>query len=156
MAGPFKQFIFPGKLHATKIPHHLNTILGSCVAICLWDSVLKTGGMNHYMLPLWNGEGLASPKYGNVAIERLINKMLLLGSKKRNIKAKIFGGASIISLQNDLYNIGERNIQIAEELLEQEKISIIAKSVGGFQGRKIQMDTENFQVRQHLIAKKNF
>lgn len=156
MDSSLKMFIYPGKLYATKIPYQLNTILGSCIAICLWDEVSQTGGMNHYMLPLWNGEGLASPKYGNVAIERLLNKMLLLGCKKRNIKAKIFGGASVITSSHDLYNIGERNIQLAEEFLEKEKIKIIAKSVGGEQGRKILMNTETFEIRHKFIPRKNF
>lgn len=151
-----KMFIYPGKLYATKIPYLLNTILGSCVAICLWDEVNQVGGMNHYMLPFWNGEGLASPKYGNVANERLITKMQLLGCQKRNIKAKIFGGASVITSSHDLYNIGERNIQLAEEYLEKEKIKIIAKSVGGEQGRKILMDTSTFQIRHKFIPRKNF
>lgn len=149
-------FIYPGKLHASKISYQLNTILGSCVAVCLYDDNKQIGGMNHYMLPLWNGEGLASPKYGNVAIERLINKMLKLGCNRQNMKAKIFGGASVISVNNDLYNIGQRNIQLAEDILEKEGIKIIASSVGGFQGRKILMDTSNFQIRQKYIEKKNF
>ena len=149
-------FIYPGKLHASKIPYVLNTILGSCVAICLWDETQQIGGMNHYMLPLWNGEGLASPKYGDVAIERLLNKMLQLGSLRSNIEAKIFGGASVISTKNDLYNIGQRNIQIAEEMLAKENIKIIASSVGGNHGRKILMNTSNFQIKHKFIEKKNF
>ena len=155
MAKPLKNFIYPGKLSASKIPYHYATILGSCVAICLWDPVKHIGGMNHYMLPYWNGEGLASPKYGNIAIEKLIRKLLYLGSKKKDIKAKIFGGASVIASTHDLYNIGERNIQIAEEMLEAENIKIIAKSVGGHLGRKILMDTSNFQIKHRFIQKKN-
>lgn len=156
MTDQSKIFIYPGKLYSSKSPILLSTILGSCVAVCLYDDVKKVGGMNHYMLPLWNGEGLASPKYGNVAIEALITKMLFFGCKKRNIKAKIFGGASVIKTNHDLYNIGERNIQLAERILEKENIKIVAKSVGGFHGRKILMNTENFQVRQKFIEKKNF
>lgn len=157
MPQELKMFIYPGKLHASRDPYFLKTILGSCVAICLWDKHEQIGGMNHYMLPLWNGEGLASPKYGNIAIERLLNKMILLGCKKKNISAKIFGGASVIkSNESSLYSIGERNIQLAEELLEKENIKIIAQSVGGFQGRKILMNTGNFQIKHKFIPKKNF
>lgn len=112
--------------------------------------------MNHYMLPLWNGEGLASPKYGNVAIELLIDKMLKLGCRKKNISAKIFGGASVIRTSYDLYNIGERNIQIAEDVLERENIKIVASSVGGKLGRKILMDTQSFRVKQKYVERKHF
>lgn len=151
-----KLFIYPGKLFTSEAPYYLSTILGSCVAVCIYDDVKKIGGMNHYMLPLWNGEGLASPKYGNVAIDLLINRMLRLGCTRRNLKAKIFGGASVISTKQDMYNIGERNIQIAEDILEKEKIRIIAQSVGGDRGRKILMDTINFQIRHKYIEKKHF
>lgn len=156
MDNRLKMFIYPGKLFTSEVPYYLSTILGSCVAVCLYDDVKKVGGMNHYMLPLWNGEGLASPKYGNVAIELLINKMLKNGCKKRNIKAKIFGGASVIKTQSDLYNIGERNIQMAQDILERENIKIIASSVGGDRGRKIMMDTQNFQIRHKYVEKKHF
>jgi len=157
MPHELEMFIYPGKLHASRNPYLLKTILGSCVAICLWDKHEHIGGMNHFMLPLWNGEGLASPKYGNIAIELLINKMLLLGCQKKNISAKIFGGGSVIKgNESSLYSIGERNIQLAKELLEKEHIKIIAQSVGGFQGRKILMNTNNFQIKHKFIPKKNF
>lgn len=151
-----KMFIYPGKLFVTPAPYDLATILGSCISVCVFDQHKKIGGMNHFMLPLWNGEGLASPKYGNVAIELLINKMLKMGCYKRNIEAKIFGGASVIKINHDLYNIGERNIQIAEDMLKKADIKIVASSVGGDRGRKIIMDTENFQIRHKYVQKKNF
>jgi len=156
MDNQLKMFIYPGKLYASKIPYQLSTILGSCVAICLWDSTKQIGGMNHYMLPLWNGDGLASPKYGNVAVENLIRKLLFFGCNKKNIKAKIFGGASVIKNTNDFYNIGERNIQIADEMLQKAGIKIVARSTGGDRGRKIMMDTSTFQIRHKFIEKKNF
>lgn len=156
MENKLNMFIYPGKLFASEVPYHLSTILGSCVAVCLFDDVKKIGGMNHYMLPLWNGEGLASPKYGNVAIELLIDKMLNLGCKKRNIRAKVFGGASVIKTKEDLYNIGERNIQMAKNILENENIKILASSVGGDRGRKIMMDTISFQIRHKYVEKKHF
>lgn len=155
MTPPLKTFIYPGKLSASRIPYHFSTILGSCIAVCLWDTEKKIGGMNHYMLPFWNGEGLSSPKYGNIAIEKLIRKMLLLGCNKKDLKAKIFGGASVINSSQGLYNIGERNIQIAEEILQKEQIKIIAKSVGGNNGRRILMDTSNFQIKHRFIQKSN-
>jgi len=156
MDNQLKMFIYPGKLFVSKIPYSLSTILGSCVTICLWDSTKQIGGMNHYMLPLWNGDGLASPKYGNVAIENLIRKLLVFGCNKKNIKAKIFGGASVIKNTNDFYNIGERNIQIADEMLQKAGIKIVARSTGGDRGRKIMMDTSTFQIRHKFIEKKNF
>ena len=96
----------------------IQTVLGSCVAVCLWDNTFKIGGMNHYMLPYWDGKGLSSPKYGNVAIPRLTEKMLAAGSRRENLVAKVFGGAEMLNAGNSIFNIGQRNITVAWEMLE--------------------------------------
>ncbi len=147
-----KHFLYPGALFLNPEPYMITTILGSCVAICLYDPVLKIGGMNHYMLPLWNGQGLASPRYGNIAIKKLIDNIEALGSNRSNIKAKVFGGAEIISTNISQFMIGERNINIAKDLLHEEKIQIIASSVGGKLGRKIIFDTYSGEVRQKFVG----
>ncbi|NLF43892.1 MAG: chemotaxis protein CheD [Bacteroidales bacterium] len=146
-------FLYPATLFAHKEPHVVSTILGSCVAVCLWDPTLQIGGINHYMLPLWNGQGLASPKYGNIAIEKLIERMLQMGSKKSNLKAKVFGGGEVIETQISHFQIGERNIVLAMESLKDEKIPIISQSVGGKLGRKIQYNTQTGAVLHKFIEK---
>ena len=87
-----KHYLYPSALFAEKAPFMVDTVLGSCVAVCLFDQQLKIGGINHFMLPLWNGNGLASPKFGNIATEKLIEKMQRNGSSLKNIVAKVFGG----------------------------------------------------------------
>jgi len=149
-------FIFPGNLEVAKKPTQLKTILGSCVAVCIWDSKLKIGGMNHFMLPLWNGEGLASPKYGNIAIDKLIERMQRYGSSIDNMEVKIFGGGNIIETKNGLYNIGERNIEMAISKVNEYGIKILNSSTGGKRGRKILMDTSNFKILHKFIEKQNF
>jgi len=146
-------FLYPSTIYASNSPSSVTTILGSCVAICLYDPILKIGGINHYMLPLWNGQGLASPKYGNIAIEKLVEKMYQLGSKKGNLVAKVFGGGEVIETNIKQFNIGARNIIIAIEMLENLKIPIIAKSVGGKLGRKIQYDTHLGEIKHRFIEK---
>ncbi len=148
-------FLYPSALFANREPYLVNTILGSCVAVCLYDPMLKIGGINHYMLPMWNGQGLASPKYGNIAIEKLLEKMLSLGSNKRNLKAKVFGGANIFETKLEQFQIGERNITVAEQTLEEHHIPIISFSTGGNLGRKIQYNTYTGALGQKLIEKKN-
>src|SRR5512133_3111807 len=91
-----EHYLYPATLFASREPHIINTILGSCVAVCMWDNVLGYGGINHYMLPLWNGKGLASPKYGNIAIRKLYEKMIDLGCSSMNLNAKVFGGADVL------------------------------------------------------------
>lgn len=146
-------FLYPAALFASKTPHMVTTILGSCVAVCLYDQKLQIGGINHYMLPLWNGQGLASPKYGNIAIEKLIEKMVSLGCNKNGLQAKIFGGGEVIETTVTQFNIGARNIKLAYEMLEELKIPIIGQSVGGKLGRKILFNTDTFEIKQKFIQK---
>ncbi len=98
------------------------------------------------MLPFWNGEGLPSPKYGNVAIPKLIEKMATLGIKREHLRAKIFGGSSLLQNSSGLLVVGERNIMLAEELLKEEKIPIVSRDVGGSFGRKLMFSTESGEV----------
>ena len=147
-------FLYPAALFVSKEPYQINTILGSCVAVCLWDSILQNGGMCHYMLPYWNGEGLVSPKYGNIAIERLLEKMFSSGSKKINIVAKVFGGGEVIDTKHPQFQIGERNIRLAREKLEELKIPIVSSSVGGKLGRKLIFCTYTGDVKQRYIKRK--
>ncbi|HEY4787628.1 MAG TPA: chemotaxis protein CheD [Bacteroidales bacterium] len=146
-------FLYPAELYVSKAPYQINTILGSCVAVCLFDPILNIGGMNHFMLPYWNGQGLASPKYGNIANEKLLDKMLSLGCNKNNLKAKIFGGGEVIETQIVQFHIGTRNIEVAKLFLEEKKIPIISSSTGGKLGRKIEFLTSTGEVRQKYVQK---
>lgn len=134
-------YLMAGSLFAQPEPHVITTVLGSCVSVCLWDAQRQHGGINHYMLPFWNGEGLASPRFGNIAIAKLIERLLELGSEKRNLRAKIFGGGVVLNVSNSFMNIGERNIELAEDQLRSEGIPIISADTGGRTGRKIIFNT---------------
>lgn len=105
------------------------------------------------MLPFWNGTGLASPKYGNIAIKKIIDKMIEFGSKPTNLQAKIFGGGEVVETKTNIFKIGERNIEIAVKTLKEYKIRITGQSVGGKQGRKIRFNTETGVVLMKLIQK---
>jgi chemotaxis protein CheD len=148
-------YLMPAELMVADRPGFITTVLGSCVAICLWDESIKLAGINHYMLPLWNGYGLETPKYGNIAIEKLIEKMLAKGSSPNKMIAKVFGGAEVLNLKEHTFDISERNILIAKELLGQKKIALVASSIGGKHGRKIIFDTATGKVYQKFINKKS-
>ncbi len=140
----YKQiFLHSGMLFVRRGDFRIVTILGSCVSVCLWDPEMKMGGINHYLLPLWNGEGLPSPRYGNIAIAKLIEQMLSNGSKKRNLKAKLFGGSSIAKNTRGLLSVGKRNIILAVDVLKDMGIPIISSDIGGTNGRKIIFHTES-------------
>ncbi len=154
MSQYLQHFLYPSSLFVSKEPHLVKTILGSCVAVCLWDSKLKIGGINHYMLPNWNGNDLASPKYGNIAIDKLIDKMLFLGSRIGDLQAKVFGGGELMQTGNSRTMIGERNIRVARLMLEERKIQVVASCTGGKRGRKIIFFTDTGEVRHKLLDKK--
>lgn len=124
-------------LYAEPRATSITTVLGSCISVCIWDTVLRVGGMNHYLLPFWNGEGLQTPKYGNIAIPMLIDKLLSQGCRKANLVAKLFGGSSMLESFSGLLNVGERNIAYAESTLADSRIPVSGKDTGGNSGRKV-------------------
>jgi len=148
-----KYFLLPGAIKISRQPMEITTLLGSCISVCLWDSKLKYGGINHFMMPFWNGIGLASPKYGNIAIEKLVKNMINIGSEKKNLIAKVFGGAAVLNTNECIFNIGERNIDIQSTILKDEGIEAVAASVGGTLGRKLIFNTETGSVRMKYIKK---
>jgi chemotaxis protein CheD len=143
-----KHYLFPSELFAKVEPHMIDTVLGSCVSVCLFDKRLLRGGINHYLLPLWNGDGLASPKYGNIAIEKLFEKMMVQGSKREDLVAKIFGGSNQMNTSLD---IGTRNIQIADQKLYEMDLKVVARNVGGTVGRKIRFNSGTGEVLLKLL-----
>ncbi len=131
----------------------IHTILGSCVAACLWDPELGVGGMNHILLPDQAASPLGMQSVGAGAMERLINALLKAGAEKGRLKAKLFGGASIV---RGLTDIGERNAAFARGYLENEGIPCIAESVGGTQARQIKFWPASGRVRQRIVHESDF
>jgi chemotaxis protein CheD len=144
-------YLLPAALFVTRKPYLVSTVLGSCVSVCLWDSKLGYGGINHFVLPLWDGKELASPKYGNIAITKLYERMLGIGCDKENLIAKIFGGGDILQTTFGLFNIGEKNVKISRECLMELNIRISKANVGGFFGRKIIFDTQKGIVKHRFL-----
>jgi chemotaxis protein CheD len=147
-------FLYPATLLASRKSLRIQTLLGSCVAICLYDQILKIGGMNHFMLPQWDGREEQSPKYGDVAVKMLIDKMIDLGSRQENMIAKVFGGGHKHT-SHKILSIGERNSEIATQAMEKRHIRIVASSLGGINGRKIIFDTFTGVVLMKYIVQHN-
>lgn len=132
----------------------LTTILGSCVAACLWDPVAKVGGMNHFLLPGDNiKKNASSPadaqRYGVYLMELLLNDLFRAGAVKSRLQAKLFGGAAIV---RGLTDIGALNITFAENFLHEEGIELVGGSAGGVYGRKIQFWPVGGRARQAFIT----
>mgnify|MGYP006116297649 FL=1 len=135
--------ILPGEFYVSVQGEMISTVLGSCISACIRDTKIGVGGMNHFMLPesadgqgSWeqNAKNGASSRYGNWAMEFLINEILKQGGRKQNMEVKLFGGGQILANMTD---VGKRNIEFAIQYLEQEGLKVIAKNVGGPFPRKV-------------------
>lgn len=146
-------YLYPGSLFFHPRPHRVTTVLGSCVSICLWDEAMRVGGINHYLLALWNGEGLPTPRYGNVAIVSLIERMLSMGCRRANLRAKVFGGAAMWDTSRGLLSVGQENVSLARWLLAEYGIPVVGADVGGRAGRKIVFDTVSGTVALRRLPK---
>jgi chemotaxis protein CheD len=137
-----KHFLYPGQMFVSREPAVITTILGSCAALCLWDSRKKIGGMNHYLLPEGTDEGPNRLRYGNVANPALLKELLALGCEIKNMQAKVFGGSSAFAA-NPLQSVGTRNAALAEEFLRASGIRLVGKDVSGKHGRKLIFQTQD-------------
>lgn len=135
----FSVKVGPGDHYVTnKADEMITTTLGSCIAVCMRDTAQGIGGMNHFMLPQsetgnWGGAS-AAMRYGNYAMEVLVNDILRMGGARNRLEIKIFGGANVIRSSAE---IGTRNIEFIQTYLRLEHMAIAAEDVGGKQGRRI-------------------
>ncbi len=145
--------ILPGEFYVTTHGELIATVLGSCVTACIRDPAIGIGGINHFMLPYFkNSQGSnwehtpvsLETRYGNIAMEKLINAILKVGGKRENLEIKLFGGGRVLDMQTD---IGEKNIEFVRQYLMKEKLNAIAEDVGGRHPRKIQYFPYTGRVR---------
>jgi chemotaxis protein CheD len=138
-------YLEPGGLVAVSRPTEVMTILGSCVAVCLWDEWLRVGGVNHFLLPTPPIGQPASGRHGTAAIPMLIREMEQLGSQRQHLRAKVFGGAHLMgpSPPDAPPSLGMRNAELARRLLAEWGIVILAEDVGGSAGRKLRFRTDD-------------
>lgn len=106
--------------------------------------------MNHYLMPSWNGDGTPSAKFGNIAIEKLIEKMIALGADRTNLIAKVFGGAWQIK-KMEIFGIGSRNVEVAFQVLSENAIPVVASQVGGECGRIVLFNTNTGNALVKMI-----
>lgn len=127
----------------------LTTILGSCVATCLWDPVAGVGGMNHFLLAKEPEPGAAAYRYGSHAMELLINDLLKRGAIRNRLQAKLFGGAT---MQNSFERIGRANAEFALQFMADEDIAVVSQSLLGTQARRIRFVPVTGQAQQRLVS----
>ncbi len=146
-----KVFLLPGELCVSKDPIIIATLLGSCVAVVLYNRKLKCAGMNHFMMTKPNDGDVPSGKHGNYSTKMIIKKMLSYDSNIKNIEASIFGGARMFDSGHS--EIGYKNIVMAESILKEYGIRIVHKNVSGNLGRKIFLNVATGEVEVRKIQK---
>ena len=127
----------------------LVTVLGSCVATCLWDDEAGVGGMNHFLLAGANEPRDGNLKYGINSMELLINGLLQAGAKRKRLKAKLFGGAKMLNISRQ---IGQENAEFALWFLGSEGISNVGQCLGGDRGRKVRFSPVNGNAQRMFLG----
>lgn len=136
-------------------PNGITTLgLGSCVGIAIRDPATQIGGLAHIMLPdstaIRNSQQNIA-KFADTGIVELVRQMEKLGAKRRNMVAKIAGGATMFSFQGhtDMIQIGERNAEATKKVLKELGIPILAEDTGKNYGRTVTFfpETGEFHIR---------
>jgi chemotaxis protein CheD len=156
--------IDPGEYYVAHEDVLITTLLGSCVSACLYDPYNKIVGMNHFLLGSSRyAKGMPvcttdAGRYGIHSMELLINEMWHRGAQRGHLKAKAFGGGSILKAAdastNNFFTVGEVNVRFIIEYLQNEKIPLVSSDLGGPVGRVINFDSEDFSVYVRKMAAK--
>ncbi|QKV19605.1 chemotaxis protein CheD [Oricola thermophila] len=129
----------------------MSTVLGSCVAACIFDPEARVGGMNHFLLP-GNPDRDGSDqsrRYGVYLMEMLLNALYQKGAERSRLRVKLFGGARVIESTSDA---GAKNAEFAENFIRNEGLALVSTSLGGFQGRRIEFEPTTGKARQKFIG----
>ncbi|CAE6491887.1 MAG: chemotaxis protein CheD [Candidatus Nitrosotenuis sp.] len=141
-----------GLLLTTKEKSILQTFVGSCVAICLYDSVAGVAGMAHIMLPKNNTQNPKPEpegKFADVAMQTLLDKLIASGANIARLKAKMAGGANVFQNESksNMFNIGMRNVETIKTILAEKKIQLVSEDVGSKHGRWVIFDLDSGQMK---------
>jgi len=144
--------ILPGEFYVTGHNEAITTILGSCISACVRDPKAGLGGMNHFMLPIDNSATVTdianAARYGNFAMEQMINDILRNGGTRDNLEIKIFGGGRVMK---GLTDVGKKNIQFVKEYIAMEGLKLLAEDVGGNYPRKVMYIPKTGKVKMKKL-----
>lgn len=150
--------ILPGEFYVTNSNELIGTTLGSCVSACIWDKISGIGGMNHFMLPLteqeidnikWGNSETDATRYGNYAMEFLINEILKNGGTRKNMAVKLFGGGKVLKNAGD---IGKRNIEFVMDYIKIEKMTLESYDLGDVYPRKVIFDPKSGKAQMKRLV----
>jgi chemotaxis protein CheD len=149
---PAPAYLHPGELLASAEPFTVTTILGSCVAACLFDAEAGVGGLTHAVLP-YGPAGAAQPgRFGNLAVPALARRLVAAGARPASLRAKLFGGACVLdAFRGEERPLGAQNVDAAREALAALGIPVVAEAVGGARGRRLRFHTGDGTALVHAL-----
>jgi chemotaxis protein CheD len=153
--------VLPGERYATREGVDIRTLLGSCIAVCLYDPDAKAAGLNHFLLaaPRYSKSmpftATDAGRYGIHAMELLINDLMKLGARRSALHAKVFGGASVLQSceEHNFLCVSEVNQRFIRDYLATERIPIVSEDMGGNLGRVIHFHSDSYRVFRRFIRK---
>lgn len=152
-----EHFIKIAEIKVIESPGILKTVVGSCIALCIWDSVKKIGGMVHIMMPKNdNTLSVSKGKYADTAVHVLCKEMIYRNCHRHNMIASVIGGASLFNrkLENQgVKTIGVKNYEIVKRELDLHKIAITMEDVGGTSGRRVIFDCADGDIVVTMLRK---
>lgn len=135
--GELRVYLHPGQFAVSADDCTMSTILGSCVGVCLHDPVTRVGGLNHFLLPVAPPDA-PSPRFGDVAMQRLIAEVCALGAQRGRLLATVIGGACVIeAYQGKAASLGLNNVEAARRALREAGIRITQEQILGNRGRRV-------------------
>ena len=145
-------YLHARQLHVAKEATEITTVLGSCVAVCVWDSVAGVGGMCHFMLPDAIGGKADSPRYAKHAIRELIDGVVAKGGLRHRLKARVYGGGTMLNAAVSENDLGSKNVKAAREWLENARVPIVDQQVRGNHGRRLVFHTDDGSVEVRRVG----
>ncbi|MGK5094654.1 chemotaxis protein CheB [Deltaproteobacteria bacterium TL4] len=150
--------LLPGEVLVTQKDMVISTVLGSCVAVCLWDEKHRLGGMNHVMLPVCGEQEVPTTKFANVSTFVLCHLLKDKGLQLRSLSARVFGGADsrTEAAKQLVGSVGLRNLEVTFAVLQRLGLPVTGQDIGGGQGRKIWFDVGSGKIKMVYLTKYDF
>lgn len=146
-----RHFLLIGEILSVREPHILSTVLGSCISVCFWEPRLRIGSMSHFTSPKWDGTGTPSNRFGDIAIRAQLKELERMGCQRINLRTHVYGGGSVICNLNTQTTAGQRNIEVARDVLQQEGLHVRDKDMGGFKGRRVEFNTFDGSIKIEAV-----
>jgi len=142
-----RKFLKPGEFHVTSKPVILETLVGSCVCVCLCNIKNGWAAMNHFLRDRPSGEAVVNiGEFGSTSTRHIVDKLLAIDNVPSHYRAMVFGGAAVIKTVMRNSDVGSRNIEVALQVLAETRISISQSEVAGKRGRRVTFNTEEGTV----------